>query len=73
MGENDIVIQKYKDSGFFETDLDKILSEKHIDTLVIAGMQTQICVQTTAADAHFRGYKVIIIPEIVCSTRKKIR
>lgn len=71
LGSGDEIIEKHKDSGFFETNLDAILSKKKIDTLVISGMQTQICVQTTAADAYFRGYRVIIIPEIVCSTRKK--
>ncbi len=67
--EKDTIVVKNKDSGFFETDLDEKLKELGVDTLIISGMQTQICVQTTAADAHFRGYNVIVPPETVTSTR----
>jgi nicotinamidase-related amidase len=34
-------------------------------------MQTQICVQTTAADAFFRGYNVIVPPDAVVSAREE--
>lgn len=66
----DIIIEKYKDSGFFQTELDKRLKEMNIDTVIITGMQTQICVQTTAADAYFRGYNVIVPSDVVVSTEK---
>jgi nicotinamidase-related amidase len=65
----DHVIEKNKDSGFFETDLDAKLKELGVDTVIITGMQTQICVQTTAADAFFRGYHVIVPPDGVVSAR----
>lgn len=54
----DIIVEKNKDSGFYETVLDNILKDNNVDTVIITGMQTQICVQTTAADAFFRGYNV---------------
>jgi nicotinamidase-related amidase len=65
----DHVIEKNKDSGFFETELDAKLRELGVDTVVITGMQTQICVQTTAADAFFRGYHVIVPPDGVVSAK----
>lgn len=65
----DVIVEKNKDSGFFETDLDERLRELGVDTVVITGMQTQICVQTTAADAFFRGYHVIVPPDGVVSAR----
>ncbi len=65
----DVIVEKNKDSGFFETDLDERLRELDVDTVVITGMQTQICVQTTAADAFFRGYHVIVPPDGVVSAR----
>lgn len=68
---SDIIIVKHKDSGFFETDLDFLLKKINVDTVVICGMQTQICVQTTAADAYFRGFNVIVCPELVGSTREE--
>lgn len=63
----DHVIEKNKDSGFYETDLDAKLEELGVETVIITGMQTQICVQTTAADAFFRGYQVIVPPDGVVS------
>lgn len=65
----DVVMPKPKDSGFFRTDLDEVLERLGVQTVVISGMQTQICVQTTAADAHFRGYSVIVPSDGVVSTR----
>lgn len=67
----DLTIEKNKDSGFFETELHERLQELGVDTVAIAGMQTQICVQTTAADAFFRGYNVIVPPDAVVSAREE--
>lgn len=64
----DILVEKNKDSGFFETDLDERLKQLGVETVVITGMQAQICVQTTAADAFFRGYNVVVPPDGVVST-----
>ncbi len=69
LAEGDVVVEKNKDSGFYETDLHDRLQELDVDTVIITGMQTQICVQTTAADAFFRGYKVIVPPNAVVSAR----
>jgi nicotinamidase-related amidase len=67
--EGDVVVEKNKDSGFYETELHDRLQELGVETVVITGMQTQICVQTTAADAFFRGYNVIVPPDAVVSAR----
>lgn len=66
---DDIIVEKNKDSGFFETNLDVILRSHQVDTVIITGMQTQICVQTTAADAFFRGYRVWVPRDAVISAR----
>ncbi|MCA1515623.1 isochorismatase family cysteine hydrolase [Bradyrhizobium sp. NBAIM01] len=68
---SDIVVPKPRDSGFFETDLDDQLRRHGVGTLILTGMQAQICVQTTAADAFFRGYNVIVPPDGVVSTRQE--
>lgn len=65
----DLVLPKPKDSGFFDTDLDATLKELEVKAVIITGMQAQICVQTTAADAHFRGYGVLVPSDCVVSTR----
>lgn len=69
LDEKDVVVEKNKDSGFYETDLDERLKELGVDTVAITGMQTQICVQTTAADGFFRGYNVIVPVDGVVSAR----
>jgi nicotinamidase-related amidase len=69
LGEGDIVVEKNKDSGFYETDLHDRLQKLEVDTVIVTGMQTQICVQTTAADAFFRDYKVWVPSDCVISAR----
>lgn len=67
LDETDLVVEKNKDSGFYETDLHQQLQQRGIDTVVVTGMQTQICVQTTAADAFFRGYNIWVPADCVVS------
>ncbi|ELR66239.1 Nicotinamidase [Photobacterium marinum] len=67
LDSSDIVVEKNKDSGFYETELDTVLKKLDVDTVIITGMQTQICVQTTAADAFFRGYNVWVPEDGVVS------
>lgn len=71
VGPGDLIVEKNKDSGFYETDLHERLQEEGVETVAITGMQTQICVQTTSADAFFRGYNVIVPPDAVVSAREE--
>jgi nicotinamidase-related amidase len=66
----DIKIEKHQASGFFGTNLDEILRSQGVQDLIVVGMHTQICVQTTAADAYFHGYNVAVPREGVISTRQ---
>ncbi|MEM5292167.1 isochorismatase family cysteine hydrolase [Paraburkholderia sabiae] len=68
--ESDLVVEKNKDSGFYETDLHEMLQARGVDTVVVTGMQTQICVQTTAADAFFRGYNIWVPSDCVVSAQE---
>ncbi|MFT7839809.1 cysteine hydrolase [Saccharothrix sp. BKS2] len=63
----DDVVVKHKDSGFYETELHERLQAAGVDTVLVTGLQTQICVQTTAADAFFRGYNVWVPSDCVVS------
>jgi nicotinamidase-related amidase len=60
----DYVIEKRTYSGFYETGLDPLLRSLHkgegVKTVILGGLHTNICVRHTAADAFFRGYKIII-------------
>ena len=58
-------IEKKTYSGFYRTELEKKLKELNVDTLVLTGVHTHICVQHTAADAFFRGFNIVIPTECV--------
>jgi len=70
--ETDYVIHKRRYSAFFATDLDVLLRELGIDTLVLTGLVTNVCIQHTAADAFFRGYKVLVPEDCVEATDEEI-
>lgn len=60
--DDDLIIGKHVYSSFFETPLDSILRSRKVDSVVLTGLHTHLCVRHTAADAFFRGYK-ILVPE----------
>ncbi|PMS23696.1 cysteine hydrolase [Trinickia dabaoshanensis] len=66
---SDLVVVKGRDSGFYETKLDDTLREQGVKTVVVTGLQTHVCVQTTAADAFFRGYKIWVPSDGVFSPK----
>jgi len=62
--EEDFIVEKRVYSGFHETGLEPLLRSlyggKGVDTVILGGLHTHICVRHTAADAFFRGYKIVI-------------
>ena len=60
-------IPKRRHSGFAHTDLDLYLREENIDTVVVAGVWTNVCVRSTASDALYNAYKVITLSDGVHS------
>lgn len=58
--KSDFVLHKRRYSAFQGTDLDQLLRELKVDTLILTGVVTDICIQHTAADAFFRGYRIIV-------------
>jgi len=59
----DLVVHKKTFGAFNSSNLDEVLREHGIDTLVICGISTNCCVETTARDAADRGYGVVIVDE----------
>jgi ureidoacrylate peracid hydrolase len=64
----DIVVPKRRYSAFFGTDLDLLLRERHIVTVLVTGVVTNICVRSTVHDAFFLGYEVVVPVECVAAT-----
>lgn len=54
------VVDKNRFSGFFGTDLDTLLRCLRVDTLVVTGVATNVCVESTVRDAYCRDYRVVV-------------
>ncbi len=67
----DLVINKTSYGGFSSTGLDSILRHLEVTNLVIVGVGTDICVETTARDAADRGYHCVLV-EDGCATFDQI-
>jgi len=61
----DYHLKKRRYSAFYATGLDALLRELGVDTVILTGLVTNICVQHTAADAFFRGYRVVVVEDCV--------
>lgn len=57
------VVPKQRYSGFFGTDLDRTLRDRGIDTLVVTGCTTSVCVESTVRDAMFRDYRCVVLED----------
>ena len=64
-------VPKRRYSGFYETDLDLRLRELGIAHVILTGVATNICVRSTAHDAFFRGYDVIVVQDCVAATGER--
>lgn len=61
----DLVVTKARFSSFHDTDLDRVLAAAGVDTLVVAGVRTDFCVESTVRDAFFRDLRVVIARDAV--------
>lgn len=61
--ESEIVVNKTTYGAFASTGLDATLRNLGITTVVIGGVVTNVCVETTARDACDRGYRVIVVED----------
>jgi nicotinamidase-related amidase len=63
----DLVVKKYRSSGFWGTNLDMLLRSNGIKSIVMTGCTTEGCVESTARDALFNDYYVVIAEDCVAS------
>lgn len=63
----ELVLHKNTSGAFNSTAIDHFLRNMDVDTLVVTGIATNFCVETTARDAADRGYKVVLVDD-ACAT-----
>jgi ureidoacrylate peracid hydrolase len=68
VGPDDYVFTKHRASCFYETSLQAALRMMGIRTLLIAGVNTNFCVESTIRDAYFRDYDVVVVRDCVAGS-----
>lgn len=67
---DELVIIKKHYSAFFDTELEKYLKNKKIKEIVLCGVLTNCCIETTARDGFMRNFQPVVI-EDACATKSK--
>jgi nicotinamidase-related amidase len=62
---HDLVVEKRRFSGFYDTELELLLADAGVTTVVVAGVRTDFCVESTVRDAMFRDLEAIVAREAV--------
>jgi len=58
--ESDHVLDKTRYSAFYATPLEEQLRELGIDTVIVCGVTTNVCVESTVRDAFFRDFRIVV-------------
>ena len=67
----DIILPKRRFSAFFKTDLDQTLRTLGIDTIIVTGMTTEVCVLMTAMDGLSHDFSAILLEDCSASRNKE--
>ncbi|APA08414.1 hypothetical protein sscle_03g031840 [Sclerotinia sclerotiorum 1980 UF-70] len=67
----DFVVSKQRHSAFFGTDLHRVLSERGIDQIIVTGVATNICVESTVRDAWMYGFQSLTVQDATDTLSEK--
>jgi isochorismate hydrolase len=70
--ETDIIIDKNRYSAFFNTSLDETLRNKGIEQVLISGVLTNCCCETTAREAFVRDYRVFFVSDATATVNEEL-
>ena len=65
--DSEIVIDKPGKGAFYATDLDALLRNFGIQHLLVCGVTTEVCVNTTVREANDRGYRCVVLADCCAS------
>src|SRR5438874_2231287 len=63
----EVIIDKPGKGAFYATGLGEVLSKYRIDTLLVCGVTTEVCVNTTVREANDRGYRCVVLADCCAS------
>lgn len=66
-GPDDLVITKHRYSAFAYTPLKLVLQARNASTIVLAGVQTNVCIHSTARDAVQEGFHPVVVEDCVAT------
>ncbi|MBY0012277.1 cysteine hydrolase family protein [Paenibacillus typhae] len=64
---DEIVVNKHRYSAFINTRLDSVLRTLRIETLIMTGVSTNVCVESTARDGFMRDYHIVLAEDACAS------
>lgn len=67
----DIIVKKHRYSGFIHTMLESILRTLKIETLIITGVSTNLCVESTARDGFMLDYRIVLMNDACAAFSKE--
>jgi nicotinamidase-related amidase len=65
--DGEVIIDKPGKDAFYQTNLDLILGNAGIEYLLVCGVTTEVCVNTTVREANDRGYRCIVLADCCAS------
>ncbi|MDR2018960.1 MAG: cysteine hydrolase [Syntrophobacterales bacterium] len=68
--EGDIIVPKYRYSGFISTYLDQTLRSLGITTLIVTGVATNVCVESTVRDGFMLDYSIVVPSDMTEGTSR---
>jgi ureidoacrylate peracid hydrolase len=71
--KRDIVIKKRRYDSFFNTRLEKILIEKGISNIIITGLMTNICCESTARTAMMKDFNVLFCSDLTFTSNPELQ
>lgn len=71
VAEGDVVVEKRSYGAFFpgSSDLAAQLEARGVDTVVVTGTVTNVCVETTVREAAAAGYRVVLVADACAANR----
>jgi biuret amidohydrolase len=64
---NEPIIDKPGKGAFYQTDLELMLRNRCVETLLVCGVTTEVCVNTTVREANDRGFRCIVLSDCCAS------